>query len=103
MGRYRNIKIRKDSPVKPGVRFYTTTLYPEIPLSSTDIYVITTDGDRLDILAQQYYGNSNHYWIIAAANSNVPRGTLNLPPGTQLRIPQDVAGILAQFQTLNQL
>ena len=69
MGRYQNIKILTDSVVKPGVRFYATVRYPEIPLSENDIYLITVSGDRLDLLAQQYYGDSNLYWIISSANN----------------------------------
>ena len=31
-----------------GKRYYKRKTYPQIPFSDTDIYVITTIGDRLD-------------------------------------------------------
>ena len=103
MGRYQNIKILTNSSVKPGVRFYSTVRYPEIPLSENDIYVITVFGDRLDILAQQYYGDSNLYWIISAANNNLKKQSLFVEEGTQIRIPTDIGNIINNFNLLNRL
>ena len=65
MNRYANIPELKTST---GTRYLGTTFYPEIPYSENDIYVYTTEGDRLDNLAQQYYGDVTLYWIIASAN-----------------------------------
>ena len=42
MGRYSNIEIKKDLI---GRRYYLNYVYPDIPLSEDDIYVITTGGD----------------------------------------------------------
>ena len=50
MNRYRNIPIIRSTT---GKQMYATSRYPEIPLSSDDIYVYTTQGDRYDILALQ--------------------------------------------------
>ena len=75
--------------------------YPEIPLSIDDIYVVTVDGDRFDLLANRYYGDVSLYWIISAANSNLPQNSLFPPPGTQIRIPTDVSAILAAYDKLN--
>ena len=63
---------------------YDTTIYDKIPETNEDIYVISTDGDRLDILAYQFYGDSSMWWYIAQANHI---NTMNLEPGTSLRIP----------------
>ena len=49
-----------------------------------DIYVITQEGDRLDNLAFQYYGDPKLWWYIATANQI---STVNVPHGTSLRIP----------------
>jgi len=103
MNRYQDIKILSDSSVKPGVRFYATVRYPEIPLSENDIYVITAEGDRLDLLAQQYYGDVSLYWIISAANNELTKNSLFVPEGTQVRIPTDTGQIIAQFNILNSL
>lgn len=103
MNRYQDIKILSDSSVKPGVRFYATVRYPEIPLSENDIYVITAEGDRLDLLAQQYYGDVSLYWIISAANNELTKNSLFIPEGTQVRIPTNTGQIIAQFNILNSL
>ena len=52
MNRYRNIPIIRSTTNK---QMYATSRYPEIPLSPDDIYVYTTQGDRYDVLALQYY------------------------------------------------
>ena len=103
MSRYTNIPQTRNRDVKNGVRYYTNVFYPEIPLSENDIYVITTDGDRLDLLANEYYGEVSLYWIISTANDNLAQNSLHLPIGTQLRIPQDVTCIINSYEQLNNL
>lgn len=98
MNRYKNIPIIRSST---GTRYYRDSKYPRISLSSSDIYVITTTGDRLDLLAQQYYNDSSLWWIISIANEDLPQNSLFIPVGTQLRIPSDVATILSEYETLN--
>ena len=71
-------------------------------MSNNDIYVITNSGDRLDILAQQFYGDSSLWWIISIANSNLSQNSLFIPEGTQLRIPIDPSNIELTFNSLNQ-
>jgi phage tail protein X len=83
---------------------YQTVKYPEIPLSVNDIYVITTEGDRLDLLAQQFYNDINLYWIISAANPDIINlGSFFLNPGTELRIPTDISTIKVLFNNLNNI
>ncbi len=48
MKRYDNPTINFTSQ---GKRYYKQKYYPNIPLSETDEYIITTIGDRLDTLA----------------------------------------------------
>ena len=98
MARYDDKPILK---TQQNVPYYKGKFYPNIPLSETDIYVITTIGDRLDYLAYTYYRDSELYWIIAAANNNVTKGSLFPVPGTQLRIPQNLNSILNQFNQFN--
>lgn len=97
MNRYQNIPQTKYSKK----RAYQTTRYPEIPFSENDIYVVTTDGDRYDLLANEYYNDSSLWWIISIANRELPQNSLMPPPGTQLRIPNNPSDILQQFNTLN--
>jgi hypothetical protein len=97
--RYNNATILKTKDDKP---YYKAKVYPNIPLSITDVYVITTIGDRLDSLAYSYYKDPNLWWIISAANNNATKGSLFPIPGTQLRIPTNVNNVLNLFNKFNQ-
>ena len=99
MTRYDNPTIEQ-SP--QGYPYYKGKFYPNIPLSDTDVYVITTIGDRLDSIAYSYYNDSTLWWIIAAANNNVNKGFLFVDPGTQLRIPTDLNSVLNLLNQFNQ-
>ena len=99
MTRYDNKTILKTSDGNP---YYKGKVYPSIPLSESDIYVITTIGDRLDYMAYTYYRDSELYWIISVANNNVTKGSLFPIPGTQMRIPTDLNSVLNLFNQSNQ-
>jgi len=98
MSRYTNIpKTRTDE----GTRLYRTVKYPDIPRSNNDIYVITTEGDRYDVLAFQYYKDKSLWWVISSANAEYSQGSLYPPIGVQLRIPGNLDRILSAFNALN--
>ena len=99
MERYSNASTLKTST---GVDYKKSQFYPNIPLSETDEYVITTIGDRLDNLAYSYYRDSTLWWVIAAANNNATSGFLFPVPGTQLRIPTDLNEVLELVEKFNQ-
>ena len=101
MARYSNIKIIEDPKENGGARFYSTTKYPRIPLSENDIYVLTGKGDRLDLLADQFYGDPNLWWVISSANGELAQNSLNIPLGSQLRIPANPGQALNLFNQLN--
>tara|TARA_R110000782_G_scaffold141489_2_gene234227 strand:+ start:142 stop:450 length:309 start_codon:yes stop_codon:yes gene_type:complete len=97
MSRYKTIKV-----VRPKeTRRLLTTSYPAIPYNSDDFYVITTGGDRFDVLANEYYNNSEYWWIIAVANPHVSRKNFVINQGIQLRIPVNVADIVENFKSKN--
>ncbi len=100
MNRYQGIPIIKS---ETGKQMYATSRYPEIPLSENDIYVYTTQGDRYDILALNYYGDSSLWWIIASANPNIGLSTLVIPEGVQIRIPNNISAVINDFRLINQL
>jgi len=81
--------------------YFKGKFYPNIPLSESDVYVITTVGDRLDSLAYSYYRDSTLWWIISAANNNITKGALYPEPGTQLRIPTDLNYVLNLYEQFN--
>ena len=101
MNRYKDITIIKNSEVSNGIRHYVGVTYPEIPLSETDVYVITDQGDRYDLLAQQFYKDQSLWWIISIANEKFNQGSLFIPEGTQLRIPVNIQNIISSYQVLN--
>ena len=88
MGRINKSKITsyKDPYDKKAktVDKYNTTIYAKVPELDTDLHFISQAGDRLDNLAQQFYGSPHLWWFIARVN-NIK--TMNLPPGISLRIP----------------
>ena len=63
--RYRNTKILRD---RNGKRYYRPTIIPNIPLRDSDLFIYPKVGERLDLLAHKFYGDSNLWWIIAKAN-----------------------------------
>ena len=99
MGRLTHIKIRK---TQENVRYYKQIRYPEIPLNVNDLYVTTTVGDRLDLLADQFYKNTELWWVIAMANMDlVKRDSFALKPGLEIRIPTNYRQIVKDFERLN--
>jgi hypothetical protein len=96
--RYQNIQITKYQ--NKGDQYYLNNIYPEIPLSQNDNYVIATLGDRLDLLAFDFYGDTSFWWVIASANA-LSGDSLYIEPGLQLRIPNDLSLILNQYKYTN--
>ena len=84
-----------------GRRYKFNSVYPDIPATENDIYVVATVGDRLDTLAQQYYGDSTLWWIISAANSNINKASLIPTPGEQIRIPANKEDVVNSYNNLN--
>ena len=83
-------------------RYFVPLKYPEIPLSADDLYVITTTGDRLDLLANQFYNDIRLWWIVAAANPNIiRRDSFALAPNIELRIPSNEQDIIDNYEDLN--
>lgn len=94
-----------------GKVVYRTSYYPEVPVTANDIYVYTTQGDRFDVLANQYYGDSSLWWVISIANtatagtdlpSDLPQNTLVIPEGIQIRIPANPQSVVQKFKLINQ-
>ena len=95
--RYNNIKKLVSDE---GKNYYLNPVYPDIPDSEEDIYVISTGGDRFDTLALQFYGDSSLWWAISSANTSV-RDSLVVQPGVQLRIPLSKSRVLDLYRAAN--
>jgi hypothetical protein len=98
--RYNNSEIKYTLSGKP---YYRRKNYPQIPYSDSDVYVITTIGDRLDTIAYSYYNNAELWWVISVTNNNITKGSMFPEPGTQLRIPIDINSVLNLFDAENNI
>jgi hypothetical protein len=84
-----------------GVKYYKSKLYPKVPFTEDNVYIISTIGDRLDLLAYQYYKDPELWWIIYIANDNATKGSIFITPGLQIRIPIDINPIIQEYNQLN--
>lgn len=85
-----------------GIQYFKHIKYPSIPYSINDLYVSTISGDRLDLLANQYYKDVDLWWIISIANSDIiRRDSFILDEGLEIRIPANINSILSRFKKLN--
>ena len=80
MNRYPSTLIRKETS---GPRYFGSTKYPPIDFTIEDFYIISMQGDRLDNLAAQFYGDPTLYWILQQANS-LNRDSLYPPIGVKI-------------------
>ena len=98
MARYDNNQIIDN---EGEARRFKSNIYPPIEKKTTDIYIISRDGDRLDLLAHKYYKDQTLWWIIASANGLGGSGLI-IPPARQIRIPSDVEKILGDYRELQE-
>lgn len=108
MNRYQSIPLIKiDNKI-----VYQTSRYPEVPLSENDEYVYSSQGDRFDTLAQDYYKDQSLWWIISIANtaiagtslpSDFPQDSLIIPEACQIRIPSNFPNVISDFKVINNL
>jgi len=96
MNRYQSTKKITDGAT--FIKRFETTTYPTFPRKETDIYIITRKLERLDLLAEKYYDDARYWWVIARAN-NLGKGTLTIPAGQQIRIPQSITDIFGELET----
>ena len=96
MKRYiNNKKLRKNKD--KGFLHYSTNWYPKIERHESDIYIRTRQDERLDLLANEYYGDVTLWWVIASAN-NIGKAGLVVPSGIQIRIPMQLEKILGDYE-----
>ena len=99
---YRDIKRRTNTETNKDN--YVNVVYPDIVFGMDDSYIITTAGDRLDLLANQWYRDPSLWWVINNANPDATRGdSIVCKRGIQLRIPSEnsIPGLLRRFEKLN--
>ncbi len=97
MQRYKDTQIGID---KDNNRVYKPTFYPKIEILDSDIFIISKDKDRLDLLANKYYSDPSLWWVIAKAN-DITLGKFSLNAGLELRIPMNIPKIVSDLEQLN--
>jgi hypothetical protein len=83
MSRYATTSVLQNND---GMRRFTTSIIPVMPISLSDVYIQTTSIERLDKLANTFYNDSTLWWVIATANG-LGKGTIVVPKNVKLRIP----------------
>jgi len=83
MSRYSTANILKRTAEQ---RRFSTIIVPPVPKSEFDTYIETTSPERLDKLANSFYGDASLWWIIAACNK-LKMGSIYVPSYTIIRIP----------------
>lgn len=82
--RYGNLRTIQD---EDGKIYHESWFQKVVDYSSEDTYHTVTiqDENRLDIIANVYYGTPRYWWVIAIANYILD--PFNVPVGSYLRIP----------------
>jgi hypothetical protein len=83
MNRYQNsptIDTTKNIP------YYNTVIPITIPQETIPFYYVSQEGDRWDSLSNIFYKTPNYWWVLAQANK-LANGSITIPPGTKLFIP----------------
>ena len=93
LDRYRN-----DPPIRGGKLRKSATgvmrIRQAMKAGSLSLQVLVIkEAERLDVIAGRMYGDGRLWWVIAAT-SNIG-WPLQVPPGTRLAIPTDLAQIAA--------
>lgn len=84
---YENEKITQQlANGKLGPKVYRPSIIPSTIPDSRDTYFYSREGDRLDLLANEFYNDVTLWWVIASAN-NLGKGTLAITPGKLIRVP----------------
>tara|TARA_B100000900_G_C20578856_1_gene716577 strand:- start:1979 stop:2272 length:294 start_codon:yes stop_codon:yes gene_type:complete len=76
------------SASKASVTLYRATINGDLRVTER----VLEEGERLDTIAQEVYGASSMWWLIAGASGI--GWALQVPPGTLLRIPTNASEAL---------
>lgn len=85
--RYADSRLYKSWDNRVNKQEYHITIRREWPAYEIPFfYYEWVETDRLDLLASKFLGNSELWWQILDINSQII-DPLDIPPGTQIRIP----------------
>ena len=81
-----------------GIEFWDLLVLPPVPESESDIEYTVKGGDRIDLIANKFYGDPILWFVIAVAN-DMELLPVHLNLGDTIRIP-DPRGLAAYFATV---
>lgn len=90
------------SKTETGKTIYNQVYYPELGSQEEDYYIITSTQDRYDLIAMDFWGNENLWWVLPTIN-NLECDSMFPPIGIQLFIPKNIESFQNKFQQINQL
>ena len=90
---------RYQSTSKTNDDRYNTSRYPSFPKQPTDLYIISRELDRLDLLSNEFYEDPRFWWVLAKVN-NLGKGSLDVPAGIQLRIPLPITDLTVMLRDI---
>lgn len=99
MERYSKI-VQKIKHNDIGKLRYESIRYPTFDPKTTDYYIISKRMDRMDLIAYDWYQDARLWWVIQRAN-NLPGGTLQVKPGTRVRIPWPLSDFEIKDKLIN--
>jgi hypothetical protein len=69
------------------VKFLARRIIPQPSIYPVTATYVIADGDRLDNLAQKFFGDPSLYWMICDANGTMDPDQLTAQPGQTILIP----------------
>lgn len=69
-----------------GIPYYETAIPSQVPEETVPFYYTARINERLDNISNKFYKTPGNWWLIARAN-NLANGTIAVPAGTKLFIP----------------
>ena len=97
MARYNSTTITVDK--RRRFRVYKPTMYPSIPMKDSDTFIAPVVGQKLENIANEYYGDGSLWWIIAKAN-NINDSTVISNTLKRVRIPTEIQEVLQKLDEL---
>lgn len=79
---------------------YRTLTLPSFGERSDDLVIQINDYTRLDVIANDFFGDSTLWWVVASYN-NLPGDSLYTTGLKYLRIPSDINIVFNKIKELN--
>jgi hypothetical protein len=94
LSRYKDLDIIKDEKTRRDRISTFPPIRSDDIKQDDDLIIKFAEGDRIDILAQKFLGNTRYWWAICLLNDIHLMIGDSVKPGTMLRIPASINPIL---------